>query len=40
MLRALILVCVAASLAGCELIADFDRSKIVVDAGPNAGDGD
>jgi hypothetical protein len=27
-----------ALLSGCELIADFDRSKIVRDAGP-AGDG-
>ena len=26
-----------ALLSGCELVADFDRSKIVTDAGPEPG---
>ena len=40
MFRAIVLVlCACALLSGCELVADFDRSKIVQDAGGD-GDGD
>jgi hypothetical protein len=38
MIRALLVLVAAASLSGCELVADFDRSKI--DAGRRVGDGD
>ena len=31
---ALLLLATCALLSGCELVADFDRSKIVTDAGP------
>lgn len=34
-----LLLLTSALLSGCELIADFDRSKLVTDAGV-AGDGD